>query len=57
VLHHEAGLDDLISLFLGACRVGSDGAASSAMVELDMDASLSSDNIILLEIHAFLGLG
>jgi len=57
VLHLEGGLDDLISLVLGAGRVGGDGAASSAMVELDVDTSLSSDNIIPPGFYAFLGLG
>ena len=56
VLHHVAGLHDLFPLVLGACRVGSNGALSSAMAELDVDASFSSLNIILLFIHAFLAL-
>lgn len=48
VLHHEGRLHDLRSLALGASRVAGDSAVDCLVVELDVDASLSSINIILL---------
>lgn len=56
VLHHECGLNDLFSLALRASGVFGDSVGDILVVELDVDASISSYNIITLLGNTFLGL-